>query len=80
MPRIYQYLGVPEFAHNFDKIAQVTAEDDVVFGIPGLHDIRPKVEPMANDYLEVLGRDVVRHVQQNYAWYLQLFGYQVTPV
>jgi sulfotransferase len=80
LPRIYSYLGVPEFAHNFEKVAQVTSEDDAVFGIAGLHDIRPKVEPMANDYLDVLGRDAVRHVQQNYAWYLQLFGYPVTPV
>ena len=80
LPRIYQYLGVPEFAHDFDKVAQVTKEDDAIFGIAGLHDIRPKVEPLANDYLDVLGRDSVRHIQQNYAWYLQLFGYPITPV
>lgn len=80
LARVYQYLGVPEFAHNFDKVAQVTNEDDAVFGIAGLHDIRPKVEPLAYDYLEVLGRDAVRHIQQNYGWYLQMFGYQVTPV
>jgi hypothetical protein len=35
---------------------------------------------LANDYLEVLGRDAVRYIQQNYGWYLQMFGYTVTPV
>ena len=75
MQNIYAYLGVPEFAHNFDKVAQVTQEDDAVFGIPGLHEIRSKVEPLQSDYLDVLGRDAVRHLQQQYAWYFQLFGY-----
>lgn len=80
MQKVYTYLGVPEYKHNFDKIQQVTQEDDQVFGIPGLHEIRPKVEPLQSDYIEVLGRDVVRHVQTHYAWYLQLFGYHInTP-
>jgi sulfotransferase len=78
--RIYRYLGVPEFTHDFNRVLQVTQEDDQVFGIPGLHEIRPKVEPLKNDHLEVLGRDAVRHLQQNYNWYFQLFGYHVSAV
>ena len=80
MQKVYAYLGIPEFAHLFDKVAQVTQEDDQVFGIPGLHEIRPKVEPLPSDYLDVLGRDAVRHLQQQYAWYFQLFGYHVNAV
>jgi sulfotransferase len=80
LKKIYAYLGVPEFTHDFDKVAQVTEEDDKVFGIPGLHAIRPRVEPLPSDYLDVLGRDAVRHLQQHYAWYFQLFGYPVSPV
>ena len=78
--KIYQYLGIPEFEHNFEQVSQVTEEDDAIFGIPGLHEIRPRVEPLANDYLEVLGRDAVRHVQTQYAWYFQLFGYHIPSV
>jgi sulfotransferase len=77
MQKVYTYLGVPEFKHNFGKVDQVTQEDDQVFGIPGLHEIRPKVEPLQSDYLDILGRDVVRMVQTQYAWYFQLFGYHV---
>jgi sulfotransferase len=80
LQKVYQYLGVPEYTHNFDKVLQVTEEDDKIFGVPGLHEIRPKVEPLQNDYLEVLGRDAVRHLQQNYTWYFQLFGYPITQV
>ncbi len=80
LKQVYTYLGVPEYKHNFEKVQQVTLEDDVVFGIPSLHEIRPKVEPIQSDYVEVLGCDVVRHVQTLYAWHLQLFGYHInTP-
>ena len=77
LDRVYEYLEVPRFNHDFNRVIQVTQEDDQIFGVPGLHDIRPKIEPLASDYLEVLGRDAVRHVEQNYAWYFQLFGYPV---
>jgi sulfotransferase len=78
LQKVYTYLGVPGFKHDFDKVAQVTLEDDQVFGIPDLHEIRPKVEPLPSDYLDVLGRDVVRYVQNQYAWYFQQFGYHPT--
>jgi sulfotransferase len=77
MERVYEYLGVTPFEHNFENVEQVTQEDDDVFGIPGLHQIRPQVEPMQSDYLDVLGRDAVRHLQTQYAWYFQLFGYHI---
>ena len=80
MKMIYAYLQVPEFQHDFDNVAQVTQEDDQVHGTPGLHAIRPKVEPLTKDYMEILGRDAVRMVQKNYAWYLELFGYPIPPI
>jgi hypothetical protein len=58
---------------------QVAQEGDSVFGISGLHQIRAKIEPLQNDYLEVLGADAIRHVKQNYAWYFPLFGYHIKP-
>jgi sulfotransferase len=78
LKKIYTYLGVPEYVHDFSQVRQVTQEDDTVFGIPGLHDIRPEVRPVKNDYLEVLGRDAVRHIEANFGWYFQMFGYHPT--
>jgi len=77
MQKLYGYLGVPVYEHNFGKVEQVTQEDDQVFGIPGLHEIRPKVEPLKSDYLDVLGHDTVNFVQKQYGWYFQYFGYHV---
>ena len=80
LKKVYQYLGVPEYKHDFEHVAQVTQEDDQVFGISGLHEIRPQVKPLQNDYLSILGRDAVGHVQTHYAWYFNLFGYRTGPV
>jgi len=78
--KVYAYLGLPNFEHDFDNVPQVTQEDDRVHGVAGLHDIRPKVEPLVNDYMTILGRDTVRAVQNNFAWYFNLFGYPIVPV
>ncbi len=80
MQKIYQYLGVPEFKHDFDHVPQVTQEDDDVYGVGSLHEIRPQVKPLQNDYLDVLGRDAIHFVQTNYAWYFTLFGYRTNPM
>jgi sulfotransferase len=77
---VYDYLGLPVFAHDFNNVEQVTQEDDAAYGIPGLHNIRPQVVPLEQDYLKILGPDVVRHVQQNFGWYLNLFGYPLIQV
>lgn len=53
---IYDFLGEPQFEHNFVNIEQVTKEDDVnVHRIPGLHSIRPTVTPMPKKAVEILG-------------------------
>jgi sulfotransferase len=78
--KVYEYLGLPAFKHDFDQVTQVTHEDDEVFGIPGLHEIRPKVEPFQNDYLTILGREPVMAVQSQHSWYFNQFGYRIVPM
>jgi len=80
LQEVYAYLGVPGYEHDFAQVAQVTHEDDEVFGIPGLHDIRPKVEAFQNDYLTVLGKEAVIQVQNQHAWFFNQFGYRVVPM
>ncbi len=80
MQQVYGYLGVPEFQHNFEKVEQVTQEDDQAYGIAGLHEIRSKVEPLQNDFLSILGKDAVRFVQGSFSWHFTAFGYQPSPV
>jgi sulfotransferase len=77
MTRIYQFLEIPHFEHNFDNIEQVTQEDDDVYGIgKGLHTIRPKLEMKPSDAKAILGADICDWLYNTYRWYYDKFGYK----
>ena len=76
MKRIYEYLEVPYFEHDFDKIEQITQEDDDVYGLTkDLHIIRPKLELNPSDAKKVLGIDICNWIYDNFRWYFDRFNY-----
>jgi sulfotransferase len=42
---IYEFLGEKPHDHDFERVEQVTFEDDFVYGFKDLHRIRPQVKP-----------------------------------
>ena len=76
MARVYQYLGLPAYEHDFNNVVQVTKEDDAVYGLTqDLHTIRQKVEPLGKDYTDVLGKDICTWVNTRFDWYQKHFHY-----
>jgi sulfotransferase len=75
MSKIYNYLEVPYFNHDFDNIEQVTKEDDEVYGIFGDHKIRQVLELTPSSANQVLGIDVTNWIYETYKWYFDLFKY-----
>lgn len=45
MDGVYRFLGEAAHEHNFERVDQVTFEDDLAYGFRDLHVIRSKVEP-----------------------------------
>lgn len=43
LTRIYKFLDLPFFEHNFNNVVNVNKEDDSVYGLFGMHDVRQKV-------------------------------------
>ena len=41
---IYDFLGVEGFNHDFNNVVNNVKEDDRIYGLKGMHDVRPKVE------------------------------------
>jgi sulfotransferase len=77
MKRIYEYLEIPYFEHDFDNIEQITIEDDEVYGLTkDLHTIRPKLEMKPSDAKKVLGVDICNWLYDNYKWYFEKFSYR----
>lgn len=76
MDKIYAYLGLPSYNHDFDNVEQSVKEDDSVYGLSrDLHTIKRKVQPITPDYNQVLGKPICNWVDSNFAWYQQKFGY-----
>lgn len=55
LKKIYDFLGEKEFVHDFEHVRQMTWENDAVWGLGKLHDIKPKVEPVPSQWREILG-------------------------
>jgi sulfotransferase len=77
MARIYEYLELPYYQHDFNKIEQLTHEDDKVHGIFGDHIIRSVLKPVENDFKEVLGVASCKLIEEHYAWFFNDFGYTI---
>ena len=77
MIRIYEYLEIPYFEHDFENIEQYTQEEDSIYGMgEGLHTIRPKLEMKPSDAKAILGADICEWLYNNNRWYYDKFGYK----
>jgi len=77
MQRLYDYLELPYYPHNFDHVPQTVHEDDSVYGLGAdLHTIRSRVMPLKDDSLEILGAETCQWIDGTFAWYQHQFGYQ----
>jgi len=77
MRRVYEYLGLPQYEHDFDNIQQITKEDDEVYGLTSdLHTIRPSLTLNQPDFKQVLGVDICNWLHDTYKWYFDKFNYK----
>ena len=77
MVRIYEYLDLPLYTHDFNNIEQFTYEDDKIYGVFGDHIIKSKLEILKEDYLEVLGETSCKLITDNYQWFYEAFEYKI---
>jgi len=75
MNKIYDYLEVPRFVHDFSNVEQITQEDDSIYGIYGDHQIRSKVEWKQSNARQVLGAHAYGWIRKNYDWFFDRFKY-----
>lgn len=75
MKRVYEYLELPYFKHDFKNVEQLTFENDVIHGIFGDHEIKPTIEPQTDDFMEVLGSQNCETIRNHYNWFFTKFKY-----
>lgn len=75
--KIYEYLEIPKYKHDFNNIVQFTQENDNFYRPFGDHKIRKKIEPVKEDYIKILGKHNCDYITQKYSWYYKAFNYNV---
>jgi sulfotransferase len=75
MTKIYQYLDIPFYKHDFDNIEQVTKEDDEVYGAFGDHVIRKQLKLPPSKAKQLLTPEVCNWIFTNYEWFYKYFRY-----
>ena len=68
MQRVYQFLGYDYYPHDFDHVEQYTHENDDIHGIPGLHIIRNKVEPVPAYGKSLIGENAYNKFDNAQFW------------
>ena len=75
LERFYAYLELLYcLDHDFENVAQVTVEDDSVYGVYGDHTIRHQVKPQVSQASEILGQPLCDWIRKRYSWYYERFA------
>jgi sulfotransferase len=78
MVRLYKYLDIPYYQHDFDNVEQLTWENDVIHGIFGDHQIKTgKLELPKENWLEILGEVNSNSIVSSYGWFFKTFNYTI---
>tara|TARA_R110000824_G_scaffold218435_1_gene405019 strand:- start:295 stop:1110 length:816 start_codon:yes stop_codon:yes gene_type:complete len=76
MERVYEYLDIPKYEHDFKNVEQLTVEDDSVYGMtPDLHIVRPEITYIEPDYKDILGTNLCKWIDSTCQGYQEDHNY-----
>jgi sulfotransferase len=75
--KIYSYLDIPYFTHQYTELKQITQENDQLYGAFGDHVIKKTLTSIPEDFYEVLGYDACDLIIQTYPWFYNYFDYKI---
>lgn len=66
--RIYEFLELPLYEHNFENIAQIEKYNDNAIGLPNLHKIKPSIDRTTVNCVEYLGLELYEQYNSQIFW------------
>ena len=66
--RIYEFLELPVFEHNFENIVQTENYNDLAIGLPNLHKVKPSLDRTTVNCVEYLGLDIYEQYNREIFW------------
>ena len=68
MNAIYDFLELPRYGHNFENIINTVKENDEVYGLIGMHDVRPTIAKRELDRDSILSDYVINKYSNLEFW------------
>jgi sulfotransferase len=66
--RIYEFLELPSYEHDFENINQLEIYNDIATGLPDLHKIKSSVDRTVVNCVEYLGLDLYEQYNSQIFW------------
>lgn len=73
MKKIYQYLEIPYFIHDFKNIKKVTTENDILHFAS--HQIKQNVSKNESKAKDIIGSEGCEWIYKNHEWFFKNFNY-----
>lgn len=73
MVKIYNYLEIPYFQHNFNNVEQTTKQNDVFYFTN--HNIRSVIKKKESEAEQVIGKPACNWIYKNHEWFFKFFKY-----
>ena len=73
MQKLYEYLELPYYQHDFNNIVKEVEEDHRWHGPFGNHDVQKELKPSVSRYKEILGDDIGNEIISGFEWFYQMF-------
>lgn len=65
---VYNFLGVDKFTHDLSNIKNVTKENDAIYGVPGMHDVRESITKRPINKEQILSPYILNKYQGLEFW------------
>lgn len=75
MFKIYNYLEIPYYKHDFNNVKQTTKENDVFYFAS--HDIRNTVAKKESQAEQIIGKPACDWIYKHYDWFFKYFKYKI---
>lgn len=66
--KIYDFWGIERFEHDFTNIKNTVKEDDRIYGLDGLHDVRPEISRRKINKQEILSPYILNKYSNMEFW------------
>jgi hypothetical protein len=78
--RIYNYLELTYFDHDFEDVRQLVPENDSHYGIFGDHQVyKGSVREPGTDARKIIGDAACNLIADSNLWFYDKFGYPMRP-